>query len=197
MIGLIFESVFRKIIFSGLLILVLIFVASACSNIPFLGNEEESPPAEGYWPGRVLEMYTGMMEVTPSIAFRYENDEIRVLNPSSSKNVLVAIKMTFVNRNTVVVPMLVNEDSVEIGNPFDDRIRPINPFENSILADVPEEELSHITPFLWGPTELVRNFQVEGYMIFEVPQGMAITTLWWEEVDSIVGLLYLKPNQVK
>ena len=36
-----------------------------------------------------------------------------------------------------------------------------------------------------------------GYLIFEIPQGMPITTLWWEEVDSIVALLYLKPDPVE
>ena len=187
----------RKDLFLLLASSILIFSMFGCSFIPLLNNTEDAPPEEGYWPGKVLEMYTGLMEVTPSIAFRDENGETRVLTPSSSKNALVAINMTFVNRNTVVVPMLVNENSVEIGNPYDERFRPIDPFENAMYADVPEEDLSHIKPFLWGSMDLVRDFQIEGYLIFEIPQGMPITTLWWEEVDSIVALLYLKPDPVE
>ena len=187
----------RKNLFFLLVSSFLIFFMFGCSYIPFLDDAEESPPEEGYWPGKILEMYTGLMEVTPSIAFRDENGDTRVLAPSSSKNALVAINMTFVNRNTVVVPMLVNENSVEIGNPYDERFRPIDPFEKAMFADIQEEELSHITPFLWGSMDLERGFQVEGYLIFEIPQGMPITTLWWEEVDSIVGLLYLKPDPVE
>ena len=136
----------QKNLFFLLVSSLLIFSMFGCSYIPLLDDKEESPPEEGYWPGKVLEMYTGLMEVSPSIAFRDENGDTRVLTPSSSKNALVAINMTFVNRNTVVVPMLVNENSVEIGNPYDERFRPIDPFENAMYADVPEEDLSHITP---------------------------------------------------
>ena len=69
----------RKDLFLLLASSILIFSMFGCSYIPLLNNTEDAPPEAGYWPGKVLEMYTGLMEVTPSIAFRDENGETRVL----------------------------------------------------------------------------------------------------------------------
>ena len=40
-------------------------------------------------------------------------------------------------------------------------------------------------PFLWGNINLDKNFQVQGWMVFDVPKGLILGTIWWEEVDSI------------
>ena len=49
----------------------------------------------------------------------------------------------------------------------------------------PDENL--YSPFLWGEVNLDREFQVEGWMVFDVPKGLVLGSLWWDEVDSIIA----------
>ena len=47
-------------------------------------------------------------------------------------------------------------------------------------------KLELYSPFIWGEIELGRNTQVEGWLVFDVPKGLILGSLWWEEIDSMV-----------
>ena len=40
---------------------------------------------------------------------------------------------------------------------------------------------------LWGEIELERNFQATGYMVFDVPKGLTLGSVWWSEFDDIIA----------
>ena len=45
--------------------------------------------------------------------------------------------------------------------------------------------MKDISPILWGDVELARQTQVEGYMVFDVPKGVILGTLFWDEIEYI------------
>ena len=42
-----------------------------------------------------------------------------------------------------------------------------------------------ISPVLWGEMDLARGFQVSGYLVFDVPKGLILGTIFWDEVEYI------------
>ena len=45
--------------------------------------------------------------------------------------------------------------------------------------------MKDISPILWGDVELARQTQVEGYIVFDVPKGVILGTLFWDEIEYI------------
>ena len=43
--------------------------------------------------------------------------------------------------------------------------------------------VKHMQP--WGTFELARGYQIEGFLIFDVPKGLLLGTLFWDEVEYI------------
>ena len=64
----------------------------------------------------------------------------------------------------------------------------INPFEKSKKINGTLSEgikVKEIAPIFWDKTELPRDFQVGGYLVFDVPKGLIIGTLFWDEIEYI------------
>jgi hypothetical protein len=40
-------------------------------------------------------------------------------------------------------------------------------------------------PPLWGEVELKKDFQIEGWFVFDVPKGLKLGTLWWNQADTV------------
>jgi hypothetical protein len=97
------------------------------------------------------------------------------------------IDVTIVNRTSLITPLLVDPEAAKLGDRRSERISPLNPFERAEFVDAASPDEDMFQPFLWGNVELDKNFQVQGWMVFDVPKGLILGTLWWEEVDSIVA----------
>ena len=136
--------------------------------------------------GRSLEVHTSHPLIVEKVAFRDVSGQHRVIRPRASNRQLVLLDVTLVNRTSLVTPLLIDEEAAQIGDRRGARIDAIDPFESSRVIDVADTEEDLYSPFLWGEVELDRQFQVEGWMVFDVPKGLILGSLWWEEVDTII-----------
>ena len=136
--------------------------------------------------GRSLEVHTSHPLIVDKVAFRDVSGQHRVIRPRASNRQLVLLDVTLVNRTSLVTPLLIDEEAAQIGDRRGARIDAIDPFESSRVVDVADTEEDLYSPFLWGEVELDRQFQVEGWMVFDVPKGLILGSLWWEEVDTII-----------
>ena len=87
-----------------------------------------------------------------------------------------------------MIPLLVDADAVKLGDRRGKRYEAINPFEKSKKIDGKLTEgikVKEIAPIFWDKTELPRDFQVGGYLVFDVPKGLIIGTLFWDEIEYI------------
>ena len=105
--------------------------------------------------------------------------------PQEAGNTLAAVSITVVNPKSARVLLSMDKDSVSVSDPKGNRYNMIDPFTNAkpVASPIPEE--GKHSPFLWGSLELQKDFQVEGWVVFEVPSNFKAAVLLWEEAESI------------
>ena len=152
--------------------------------------------------GRSIEIHASRPVVVEKVAFD-NGQELKVIRPRASNRQLAAVLVTVVNRTSTVMPLLVDPEAARLGDRRGERISALDPFESSSVADhidteesgllyldltgAPVEGDDKTIPLLWGQVELDRHFQVQGWVLFDVPKGLTLGTLWWDEVDEVVA----------
>ena len=111
----------------------------------------------------------------------------RIIRPKASNRQLAAVQVTVVNRTSTVMPLLIDPEAARLGDRRGQRINALDPFDRSDVIEAADEEENKYSPLLWGDIQLDRNFQVEGWVLFDVPKGLTLGTLWWDEVDDVLA----------
>ncbi len=147
--------------------------------------------------GRSIEIHAKRPVVAEKLSYEAPGDQFYVFRPKASNRQMAAVCVTVVNRTSTVMPLEVNPEAARLGNRRGERISASDPFERSSIVDSTDEssiltdtgddeDLSRCTQLLWGQIQLDRNFQVSGWMLFDVPKGLTLGTFWWDEVDEVV-----------
>ena len=137
--------------------------------------------------GRNLEIHASRPQVV-SKAFYTEGGITRIITPSASNRKLAVVNTTIVNRSSTVIPISVDPDAATLGDRKGKKSNAIDPFARSKEfsgAIEPDPDVLEITPVLWGEMELSRGFQVSGSLVFDVPKGLRLGTIFWDEVEYI------------
>ncbi|MAT08956.1 MAG: hypothetical protein ACJ0A8_00490 [Dehalococcoidia bacterium] len=109
---------------------------------------------------------------------------IEVDDPSTR---IAAVKFTIVNQQINILKLRIDTDSVFIGNGEKAvRIPALSPTENATTYGS-TEGIKKFSPILWGEFEVQMGYQAAGWIFFEVPTGLDITTIWWRAADEIIG----------
>ena len=137
--------------------------------------------------GRVLELHVPLPTITDKVAFRDGAGVHRVLRPKASNRQLAVVLVTIINRTSTIVPMLIDGDAVKIGDRRGQRIAAVDVIASASVVDEADTAEGDYAPFLWGEIELERNRQISGWVVFDVPKGLRLGSLWWDEVESIVA----------
>ena len=156
---------------------VTVLLAAACSSEPDLVAVR----------GRSIEIHAERPVILEKVSYSTGSGEHRVLRPRASNRQLAAVLVTVVNRTSTVMPLLVDPDAARLGDRRGERIGAMDPFDRFGTVDVPDVDEDKYAPLLWGDIQLDRNFQVQGWVIFDVPKGLTLGTLWWDEVDEVVA----------
>lgn len=137
--------------------------------------------------GRSLEIRSSYPAIVEKVAFTDSAGVSRVIRPKASNRQLVLLNIAVVNRTSLVTPLLIDSEAAQIGDRRGERIDAIDPFAASKPTDPGDPDENLYSPFLWGEVNLDREFQVEGWMVFDVPKGLVLGSLWWDEVDSVIA----------
>ena len=146
--------------------------------------------------GRSLEIHATSPELVDRVDFLDGRGDHQVIRARASNRQLAVVNVTVVNRTSIVTPLLIDADAARLGDRRGERIQPLNPFVMGRPAGTPDPKQCErspdsgtleckYSPFLWGDVELERRFQVQGWMVFDVPKGMTLGTFWWQEVDDV------------
>ena len=160
-----------------MLIMVAVPLTAACSSEPDLVAVR----------GRSIEIHAERPVILEKVSYSTNSGEHRVLRPRASNRQLAAVLITVVNRTSTVMPLLVDTEAARLGDRRGERIRAMDPFDRFGTIDVADVDEDKYSPLLWGDIQLDRNFQVQGWVIFDVPKGLTLGTLWWDEVDEVVA----------
>ncbi len=165
---------------SGVVLSVLLLavgVAVAC------GGGEEVTRAFG----RNLDIAVSDPVLVDKFAFSDLEGKHRVLFPSASNRRLALVETTVANRTATVIKMLIDPSATQLGYRRGDKFDAVDPFLASQIVDVADTEENKYAPLLWGEVELARYFEATGWLVFDVPKGMTLGSLWWSEVDDMIA----------
>ena len=141
--------------------------------------------------GRSLELHVSTPAIVNEVNFFDQTGKPRQIRARASNRQLAVVEVTVVNRTSIVTPLRISSESVQLGDRRGQRINALDPFESGRpIAELGEEDQTY-SPFLWGDTRLEREFQITGWIVFDVPRGLTLGTFWWREVDQISVNLFL------
>ena len=164
-----------------MMLLVLVAVWSAACG--------DGGPDVGVTRGRSLEIQVESPVLVEKVVWTDSENQHRVIQAKATNRRLALVKVTLVNRKSTVIPLLIDSQDARIGDRRGERIFALNPFEEPKTQETPDPEENLYVPFLMNvrglEVELKRDFQISGWMVFEVPLGLKLGTLWWSEVDDL------------
>ena len=137
--------------------------------------------------GRNLEIYADFPVVTEQAFFELDG-ETKVITPSASNRQIVVVNTKITNRTTTVIPLIVDTESVMLGDRRGKKYPAINPYQHSNIVEyinVEIEGVENVSPVLWDTFQLARGYEIEGFLIFDVPKGLLLGTLFWDEIEYL------------
>ena len=136
--------------------------------------------------GRALEIHVSSPRFAEKVAFLDDRGGHRVIRPTASNRRLALVNVTVVNWMSTVVHLSIDGDAAQLGDRRGERVGALDPFKAGQGAGVPDPEEGEYLPFLWGAVELKRDYQVSGWMVFDVPERLRLASLWWNESEPMV-----------
>jgi hypothetical protein len=107
------------------------------------------------------------------------------IKPIGSDRILAATKVKVINEKSAKALLSIDKKSTFLQDSAGNHYPPMDPWDSaSITEDISIQ--SKYVPFLQGEYSLARNQEVEGWIFFEVPIGVEVAILRWQEADDIV-----------
>ncbi len=111
------------------------------------------------------------------------------VRPADPEAVLMGVRLKLVNPNALYMSLLVDEQAVFLEDESGARFTPLDPWERRRVAEEPLPDEATLMPLLWGPLDMPKTYEVEGWMLFETPAGQAAESLTWRQADFVKLLL--------
>lgn len=135
--------------------------------------------------GRGLTMRVADLKVVDDLIYQDTNQDYYNVGPAMEGHHFVAARVTIWNLRSGILFLNIGEESGLLEGTEREKGLPVDPYERRVKLDAPPAALSPHLPFLWGPSELPQDFNIDGWMVFEVPDGTEIAQLRWEQVDTL------------
>ena len=157
--------------------MVLLVLAAGC------GGDDDLSVARG----RQLLFTAKTPRVAEKVIFTDGLGRTRLIRPRASNRQLAVVDMVVANQSTTVASMLLNEAAAELGDRRSDRLEAIDPFDADVLDGEVDKRGAILleVPPLWGDVALNKGFQIEGWFVFDVPKGLILGTIWWNQADTV------------
>jgi hypothetical protein len=149
-------------------------VLAACDS------SDDIPPVRGH----VLQLSAAAFQRVDEVAYDAEGT-VYAVRPASAGDVLLLARLSVLNRNASLASLLVDEQALAVEDTTGVRHPLVNPWTQRERTATPPEKTGDFTPLLWGPTELMENYGISGWVIFELPKGAKVRTLLWNQVEEI------------
>lgn len=165
------------------------FLVLAATMLTLLVVAACSDDADGFdgvtLAGRGLTMNVSDVQQVDTLTYQDTDGLYYSVGPAAPGHELVAARVTIWNTRSGRLSLFVDDKSALLESDDRERAFAINPYEQRQLLTSEPATLGRFTPFLWGPSDLPQDFNIAGWMIFEVPEDINIRVLEWEQVDFL------------
>ncbi|MSQ11562.1 MAG: hypothetical protein EXR48_02515 [Dehalococcoidia bacterium] len=166
-----------------LLALASVLLLVACGGVGIIDVERGK-----YVQGRTLTVGVTNLLKAPHLGYQDANGLHYVLRPQNPQaNVLAVAKVTIANYRSTRVLMHIDTTAAYVDDDTNARYPVIDPNERrqESPSAVKDEDLFGKIP-MWGSIELPQDFQVTGWMVFEIPKDRQVVRFGWEQGENIV-----------
>lgn len=102
-------------------------------------------------------------------------------------NKLHVYRLVANNTRANLLSFQINDRTVQLIGAANVQWAAVDPFgDTREEADSTSSTLNKYAPFLWGNFELRQGYQIEGWLIFEVPNDKPPVALRWDSGDTII-----------
>lgn len=135
--------------------------------------------------GRGLTMNISDVQQVDVLNYRDTDGLYYSVGPPANGHELVAARVTIWNTRSGRLSLFVDEKSALLESIGREKAFPINPYEQRQPLSSDPADTGRFTPFLWGPSDLPQDFNITGWMVFEVPEDTKFEVFEWEQVDFL------------
>ena len=135
--------------------------------------------------GRGLTMNVSDVQKVDRMTYRDVDDLYYSVGPVTPGNDLVVARVTIWNTRSGRLSLFVDQDAATLGSSDRESAFAINPYERREELGSAPPDPGRYTPLLWGPSDLPQDFNITGWMAFEVPEDWDIKVFEWEQVDFL------------
>ena len=184
---------------SGRRLRLTILVAAVMALAVSLACTSTSPTEGRLFGGDTLVIRLEELQKTPELRWQGGDQAHYLAVPTSPDNELVMLRLTIWNTRAERAIFTLDADAAELqGSGPGETYRPIDVDDRKVL--VPQAHSDEVkfarllancpegipcVRFLREPVELLRDFQLAGWLIFEAPKGTQFTMLVWGAGDTI------------
>ena len=145
----------------------------------------DDQPASVTLGGRGITMNVADLKEVGGVIYQDTDGEYYNVGPALDGHHFVVARVTIWNVRSGILSINISEESGLLEGTEREQALPVDPYERRVKLDEPPAALSEHLPFLWGPSDLPQDFNITGWMVFEVPDGAEIMRLKWEQVDTL------------
>ncbi len=139
----------------------------------------------GEWArGNVLQINVSNVQRVSEVPYSAGGQHYIIL-PKDPGASLVVAKVLLRNDKSAQVSLLVDQNAAYLANRQLNRHGIVDPYtQRSELAEPPSDGAKFL-PLLWNVVEVPQGFQIEGWVVFEIPEDFEVYQFNWEQADTI------------
>ncbi|MBI4298589.1 MAG: hypothetical protein HY666_02390 [Chloroflexi bacterium] len=111
-----------------------------------------------------------------------------LLRPQKADYELAALFITVANFSAARNLIFIDGDAAFVVDEEGNNYPLINPLQGEQGPDS-DPEMNKYGPPLWGSADLPKDYQISGWIYFEVPRGRRLSYILWEEADNFRAYL--------
>ena len=135
--------------------------------------------------GRGLVMNVSDVQKVDELTYQDVDNLYYTVGPVNSGNDLVVARITIWNTSSGKLSLFVDGDVAALMGSDREPIFALDPYQTRQPLTLEPRHLGRYTPLLWGTSSLPQDFNITGWMVFEVPENADINSLEWEHVDTL------------
>jgi hypothetical protein len=134
--------------------------------------------------GNVLIVNVSNLRRVPEVAYTQDENHY-VIRSSSPDRTLAVAKVLLRNNRSAQVSLFVNEKAAYLTDRQYTRFGPVDPYKQRQKADQPSPPEKQYAPFLWGTVAVPQGYQIQGWLVFEIPHSFQVEQFEWDNADSV------------
>jgi len=139
----------------------------------------------GTWmSGRTVRLNVSNVQKVDSV--RYSIDDTHyVIEPTNPNNDLIVAMVLLWNDRASFLSIFIDEKAAALEDLHYNGFPAVNPYKQRRVVESESTDENSYLPFIWGKVEMPQSYELDGWMIFEVPKQTKVARLLWQQPETI------------